>query len=220
MALAVLTLPHMRTVATDSPVIRAGERQALQTAGELVAAAQAAIAQAQAEATAAVTHSLQLQAQQNERQLQKALLLKAFSLQVESERMQRELREQFVHTQIACLQALLAGPLPAGFYERVLDSAAHWVGENSALVLCVPPSEEQAACEGVELAAAQGQLQVQVQVDPNLAPGQCNLQTGFGRVQASLPVQLEALQEALARWWQPVDAPAPAVAARPAARGV
>jgi flagellar biosynthesis/type III secretory pathway protein FliH len=206
MALVVLKLPDSRVISTDSPVMRVQERLALESAGAVVAVAQAAMAQARAEATAAATNAVQVQAQHNERQLQKALLLKAFSLQVDGERMQRELREQFVRTQMSCLRALLAGPLPAGFYERVLDSAAHWVGEKTSLVLNVPPSEESAAHAGIEQWAGRTQANIELQVDPNLGPGQCHLQTQFGRVQASLPVQLEAMEEALARWWQPVDA--------------
>jgi flagellar biosynthesis/type III secretory pathway protein FliH len=198
MALAVLTLSPQRRALAGSPVLAASEWRALRQASELVDAAQAAVDQARAEALARLRDEQAQTAAQHERRRQHTLLLKALSLQVEYERLRHELRDRFVETQLTCLRALLRDPLPAAFFARVEESARHYVGQRAALALHVAPADEAAARDGIGNASAH----VELCIDPELLPGQCHLQTEFGRLQAGLEVQLEAIHEALERWWQ------------------
>lgn len=213
MALAVLTLDPSRRLAADSVVLPAARWQALQDAAQVVAAAEQAVADASAAAAAQARARADEHLAQKERQMQQALLLKALSLQVEYERQRQELLALFVQTQMNSLRALLAGPLPAGFFARVQASAKQWVGDQAALVLHVAPADETQARAGLAQAAAAALAAgaeataehgpVTLVVDPELAAGQCHLHTAFGRLQASLDAQLEALQEAMQQWWQP-----------------
>jgi type III secretion protein L len=202
-ALAVLTLDPSRRLAADSVVLPAARWQALQDAAQVVAAAEQAVADASAAAAAQARARADEHLAQKERQMQQALLLKALSLQVEYERQRQELLALFVQTQMNSLRALLAGPLPAGFFARVQASAKQWVGDQAALVLHAGLAQAAAAAlaAGAEATAEHGP--VTLVVDPELAAGQCHLHTAFGRLQASLDAQLEALQEAMQQWWQP-----------------
>ena len=210
MALAVLRLSGQERVVASQPVLRAAEWQALSAAEDVLACAQASVKRARADAAEqaaeAARQAVQQQASVRERQQQQALLLKALSLQVEFERLQRELRQQVVDTVMSSLRAMLAGPLPSAFFQQAVASAQFWGGQDGKVVLRVASSDEPAA----RVALAAGAGPVRLQVDPDLAPGQCFLDTDFGRLQASLETQLQALHEALQRWWRPSDAGAAA----------
>jgi flagellar assembly protein FliH len=198
-ALVVLKLDASRRVVTDDCVLPAAEWRALQQAQEVVSSAQAAVDDARRSAEHQCRAEMQELWTQKERQLQTVLLLKALSLQVEFERQRQELMETFVQSQITSLSALLAGPLPQPFFERTLQSARQWVGETTILTLHVSPPDEAAARGAVAVCGTT----VALAVDADLQPGQCYLQTPFGRLQAALDVQLDALQEAMRQWWQP-----------------
>jgi type III secretion protein L len=197
MALAVLTLSAQRRVLASSPVLTAHEWRSLQQANEVIGAAREAIEQARAETLSRVRAENEQAMAQQEQRRQHTLLLKALSLQVEYERLRRDLRDRFVETQLTCLRALLQHPLPAAFFARVQESARQYVGERAALALHVAPADEAAARDGIGQAATH----VELRIDPELLPGQCHLQTEFGRLQAGLDAQLEAIREALERWW-------------------
>jgi flagellar biosynthesis/type III secretory pathway protein FliH len=197
MALAVLDLSPTARVATSSRVLSPAEWKALSGVIHLQAQAQAALEQAQVHACDSAVADMRARAERLERQLQKMVLLKALNLQVQHERELRDLRARFVETVLGCLRSLLL-PTPPSFFARVQASAATMIGEASKLTLQVAAADEAAARAGLAVLASH----VRVVVDPDLSPGQCFLETHFGRIQAGLTTQLEALGEALQPWWE------------------
>ena len=201
MALAVLSLSATATVASSSRVLGSDEWQSLTDAAQLRAQAEQALDLARERDRAMAAQEQQQQVAAIEARLQKGALLKALSLQFECERLQREWRGQFVQTVMTCVSAMLSPPPPA-FFARVQASAASMLGDALDVALHVAPSDEAAARDGLSAAmASAAHSPVRVVVDPDLAPGQCFLETRFGRIQAGLPTQLEALNQALDRWW-------------------
>lgn len=196
MALAVLELASATRVGSERRVLDAAQWRLVGDAAALRERAAAAVARAQDHARETVVEELRQRADQLERQVQKQLLLKTMNLQIEHERMLRELRSRFVETVLTSLRAMLT-PLPPSFFARVHASAASMLGTDAQAVLHVSAVDEGAARLG--LSAARDR--VAIQVDPDLEPGQCFLSTRFGRVQAGLATQLEALGEALTAWW-------------------
>lgn len=201
MALAVLNLSATANLASDSRVLGSGDWQALADAAQLRTQAAHALDLAREREAAMAVRRQQQQVADIEARLQKGALLKALSLQFECERLQREWRGQFVQTVMTCVGAMLL-PLPPAFFARVQASAASMLGDALDVALHVAPSDEAAARAGLGAATAGAvDIPVRIVVDPDLAPGQCFLDTRFGRIQAGLPTQLEALNQALERWW-------------------
>jgi flagellar biosynthesis/type III secretory pathway protein FliH len=218
MALAVLNLGATSNIASDSRVLGSGEWQSLAEAAQLRAQAAHAVALARDRDRAIAAEQQQQQVAAIEARLQKGALLKALSLQIECEQLQREWRSQFVQTVMTCVGAMLCPPPPA-FFARVQASAASMLGDALDVALHVAPNDEAAARDGLSAAMAGAtHSPVSIVVDPDLAPGQCFLETRFGRIQAGLPTQLEALNQALERWWSNADADQPDGPAGPAER--
>jgi flagellar biosynthesis/type III secretory pathway protein FliH len=210
MALAVLNLSALSKLASPSRVLGGGEWQSLADVAQLRTQAVQALAQAREHDLAFAASQQQQQVADIEARLQKGVLLKALSLQIEFERLQREWRSQFVQTVMACVGAMLSPPPPA-FFARVQASAASMLGDALDVTLHVAPSDEAAARQGLGAAlAAAKQSPVRIVVDPDLVLGQCFLESRFGRIQAGLPTQLEALNQALGRWWASADVDADA----------
>lgn len=195
MALAVLTLAPGAVLAGDQRVLGAREWQAVNTLAQLREQAEAALAQAQQRAMAEAAEHARAQLAAAETRLHKTLLLKTLALQVEYERQLRELRSRMVDTVMACLDSMLMPP-PPQLFARVQASIAAMVGESAEIALHLSAADEAAA------RAALAQLpMVRIVVHPDLAAGQCFADTRFGRIQAGLSTQLEALREALQSWW-------------------
>lgn len=216
MALAVLNLCATSNIASDSRVLGSGEWQSLADAAQLRTQAAHTLALARDRDRAIAASQQQQQVADIEARLQKGALLKALSLQIECERLQREWRSQFVQTVMTCVSAMLSPPPPA-FFARVQASAASMLGDALDVALHVAPNDEAAARDGLSAAMDSAtHSPVRIVVDPDLAPGQCFLDTRFGRIQAGLPTQLEALNQALERWWSSADADQPDGPADPA----
>jgi flagellar biosynthesis/type III secretory pathway protein FliH len=212
MALAVLNLSVTSNVLSNSRVLGSGEWQSLVDAAQLRKQVAQAVALARDNERAIAASQQQQQVAAIEARLQKGALLKALSLQIECEHLQREWRGQFVQTVMSCVSAMLSPPPPA-FFARVQASAASMLGDALDVTLHVAPNDEAAARDGLSLAMASAtHSPVRIVVDPDLAPGQCFLDTRFGRIQAGLPTQLEALNQALDRWWSNAEAEAEAEA--------
>jgi type III secretion protein L len=208
MALAVLNLSVTSNMASNSRVLGCGEWQSLVDAAQLRTQVAQAVALARDNERAIAASQQQQQVAAIEARLQKGALLKALSLQIECERLQGEWRSQFVQTVMACVGAMLCPPPPA-FYARVQASAASMLGDALEVALHVAPNDEAAARQGLSAAMNSAtRSPARIVVDPDLAPGQCFLETRFGRIQAGLPTQLEALNQALDRWWSNVEAEA------------
>ena len=216
MALAVLSLAATTVLASSSRVLGSGEWQTINDAAQLRERAEQAFEQAREHNHATLVARHQQKVAEIEARLQKGALLKALSLQFECERLQREWRSQFVQTVMTCVGAMLSPPPPA-FFARVQASAASMLGDALDVALHVAPNDEAAARDGLSTAMASAtHSPVRIVVDPDLAPGQCFLDTRFGRIQAGLPTQLEALNQALERWWSSADADQPDGPADPA----
>jgi flagellar biosynthesis/type III secretory pathway protein FliH len=194
MALAVLNLSAAACVASDSRVLSPGQWQAVNDLAALREQAAVALTEARERAESRAMERARAEVISIEQRLQKGALLKALSLQIDFERAQRGLRAQFVQTVMTCLNEMLA-PVPPAFFARVQASSVAMIGESSEVALHVAAIDEATAREGTASAP------VRVVVDPDLAGGQCFLETRFGRIQAGLPTQLEALQQTLERWW-------------------
>jgi flagellar biosynthesis/type III secretory pathway protein FliH len=196
MALVVLELGPSARVATGTRVLSASQWQAVSGAAELREQVEQALARSRADADEAMQRKLAARTEQIEREAQQRLLQKSLELQREYGRALGDLRSRFVETVSTCLQALLMPP-PPELYARVQESAGALVGEGAVLSLHVAAADSAAAYQA--LAASPGE--VRIVADPDLEAGQCFLETRFGRIQAGLPTQLEALREALTRWW-------------------
>ncbi len=204
MALAVLEIATGARVAADTRVLDPAHWHAIAGAQELHQRASAAVLRARELAREAVAAELRQRSEQVEPELHEALLRDTLKLRAEHERALRELRTCFVDTLIECLRSMLS-PLPPAFFARVHESANAMLGSEPDLVLHVSARDEHAA--RLALAGPSGRDGVRVVVDPELTGGQCFLETRFGRIQAGLPTQLEALRAALDRWWSgPPDA--------------
>lgn len=198
MALALLEVATSARVAADTRVIDAAQWRVIAGAADLRERAAAAVLRAQENARESVMVEMRQRADQLEHEMNKALLLKTLSMQAEHERALREIRATFVDTVVECVRALLSPP-PAGFFARVHESATAMLGSQPELVFHVSARDEPAA--RIALADAVDSGSLRLVVDPELAAGQCFLETRFGRIQASVRTQLEVLREALARWW-------------------
>jgi flagellar biosynthesis/type III secretory pathway protein FliH len=198
MALAVLELSPTARVVSASRVLEALHWRAVADGAALRQEAEVALQRACELARERAADEVRARADALERRLHRQVLLKTMSLQLEHERALRDLRERFVQTLLSALQAMLT-PLPPEFFARAHASATALLGTASEAVLHVSAADEQAARAG--LARAGSPEAVRVEVDPDVEPGQCWLDTRFGRVQAGLHTQLEALNEALQTWW-------------------
>jgi type III secretion protein L len=206
MALALLKLSPAAQLASGSRVLGRIEAEAVASIAQLRASADAALAQARSQLAVTSAEQVQLLAAQTERRLQKGALLRLLGVQLEYERAVRQLRERFVDTVMSCLGSMLM-PLPPAFFARVQASAAEMIGESSELTLHVAAADEAVARAAFPDPGAAASA-FRIDVDPNLEPGQCFLETRFGRVQAGLQTQLEAMREALQRWWSDAAAAA------------
>jgi flagellar biosynthesis/type III secretory pathway protein FliH len=209
MALAVLKLASHAQVVSGSRVLTHREVQAVAQAHQLLEHTHEALAGEGRRLAEAADQALQRRVAEAEERMRKAMMVKTLGLQLEHERLVRELRAQLVDTVMSCLGSML-DPLPPAFFARVQASAAAMVGEGTEATLHVPAADEAAARE----ALAHGAMRLVV--DPDLAPGQCFLETRFGRIQAGLPTQLETIDAALREWWaaqRAAPAAAPAAAA-------
>jgi type III secretion protein L len=203
MALALLKLNDHTAVAVDGPVLRGAQWQWLKDLPALRGAAahaseharEATQAQVRAEQQQALTHA--------EHELQRIMLLKAMSLQVAHENFVRDVESRFVETVLSCVKSLMGEKLPSGFLERAALSAQTLLGRATPAAMVVSPGDEAAAREALLCFERPGMgTPMRLQIDAHLEPGQCHFQTANGRVQASLPVQLEALEAALQLWWK------------------
>lgn len=204
MALAVLKLDEQHRFMATSPIVRQARWRTVRDAGNVAAVVSEAVATASARAQAQVREQARREVLQRESQAQRELMAKVLALQAEYDRLRSQLFQQFVQTQTTCLEALLAGPLPAAYFERIAQSAQHWLGERAPFVLHVAAADEAQARHAVDelVARLHAQERMALLVDPDLEAGQAYVQTDFGRLQAGLMVQLEALSQALQSWWR------------------
>lgn len=215
MALAVLSLSATTVLASRSRVLGSEEWQTVTDAAQLREQAEHAFKHAREHTHATLVARQEQKVAEIEARLQKGALLKALSLQFECESLQSEWRSHFVQTVMTCLNAMLSPP-PPEFFARVQSSAASMLGDALEVALHVAPNDEAAARDGLSAAMASAtRSPVRIVVDPDLAPGQCFLDTRFGRIQAGLLTQLEAMNQALERWWSSASAEADAEADQP-----
>jgi flagellar biosynthesis/type III secretory pathway protein FliH len=205
MALAVLTLTPDTHLVSGARVLTHREVQAVTQVRLLLDQTRDALASEQQRLAVAADEALQRRASEIEERMRKSMVVKTLGLQLEYEQALREMRARFVETVMSSLNAVLMPP-PAAFFARVQASAAAMVGEGTEAALHVSAADEAAAKQALVDAT------LRLVVDPDLQPGQCFLETRFGRIQAGLATQLEAIEAALREWWaaqQPSQTAAP-----------
>jgi type III secretion protein L len=196
MALVILKLSPAAQLATDSRILGRIEAEAVADVSKLRQQALVALEQAQRQAMVVAEEHVKERVSEIEKRLQKGALLKALGIQMEYERTVQELRDTFVDTVMSCISSMMLPP-PPEFFARVQASAAEMIGEAAEVALHVAAADENTALDA--LLGTEGSFRVVA--DPNLAAGQCFLETKFGRIQAGLSTQLEAIHESLDRWW-------------------
>jgi flagellar biosynthesis/type III secretory pathway protein FliH len=212
-ALAVLTLASGTQLVSSTRVLTHREVQAVTQVQQLLDQTRDVLAEERRRFAVAADEALQRRTAEIEERTRKATMVQTLNFQLEYQARVRELRSQFVETVMNGLAAMLMPP-PATFFARVQASASAMVGAGTEATLHVAAADEAAAKQALCNAA------MRLVVNPDLLPGQCFLETGFGRIQASLATQLETIEVALREWWAaqpaaPTGPPAPPVPSAP-----
>lgn len=131
-------------------------------------------------------------------------LAQAAAVLQEAESLRRE-AARAARADVARLAVAAAGKLlgrelraaPQALAELVEQALAEAAGARRARVLVGPQPEEALEAARARLSARAADLAWVLEVDPELAPGDCVIETDLGRIDARLETQLAALLDAL-----------------------
>ena len=201
MALAVLKPGAAAVIRSSSPLLKAFDHQLLVSFVDMQAQGQewlnARAADLERQFAQARTDEFErLQAYASE---QGAAHLLALSESLRS--FQLAIEERFVATVLEAARSLVGQPLPETYFEQALAAAAGLVGKATQAALQVAAADAPAAEAVLQRHHERsGKMRIELEINANLASGQCELRTPFGRVELGLEAQLAVLETSMQRW--------------------
>jgi flagellar biosynthesis/type III secretory pathway protein FliH len=203
MALALLKVSRDKTVVSTSRVLKAADVQALHSLSEAAIDAKSLVQEEREANETASQLALEIEklrlAEEAKRETATALLAMAQKSAVFEQRV----IDKFVPTLMQALRTMLGETLPAQFYEQALTHASQLANDADAVALHVSPYDADNALAAVEKFGIESPTpRVVLKKDATVRPGECCLQTPFGKLDLSLETQLTVLESSLDRWVQ------------------
>jgi flagellar assembly protein FliH len=201
MALALLKVSHDKTIASHSRLVKASDVRVLDSFSSGLIDAKR-IAQEDREA-AETASQLALE-------LEKLRLLEAskrdtadalFAMSQQLAVFEQRVVDKFVPTLMQALRALLGETLPVQFYEQALTHASQLANDTEQVTLSVSPFDAENASVAVDKFTRETPSpRVVLKKDATVRPGECSLQTPFGKLDLSIETQLAILESSLDQW--------------------